>query len=101
MLLEAESAFVIEINGLGDFDDPEHDGFFSGDSKGKVIVPLERAMRFPNEREAQAAGQLTTDTLHNIIHDDNTTHGNRFSQGHTIVTDANGNAAFEVKIKRI
>lgn len=100
-LTEREDALVIQIHGLGDYEDPDHDGYFSGGRQGNLIVPLNKAMRYPSEREAVAAAQLTIDTLHDIIHDEDSTHDKRFADGHTVVIDDNGNPAFEVDIRSI
>jgi hypothetical protein len=100
-ITEDENLYVIQIHGIGEYEDPDHDGYFSGDRRGNVIVPRKKAMRYTSEREALAAGQQAIDILHTILSDEDTTHDKRFENGHAIVVDDNGSEAFDVRIRRI
>lgn len=99
-LVEREFKFVVQIEGLGQHDDPDHTGYFSG-GQGDLIVGAKRAARYSSEQEARNAAVQAIKQLHAVLHDEEHTETPTFEQGYETVVSDDGNEAFKVSVRGI
>lgn len=99
-LVEREFKFVVQIEGLGQYDDSDHSGYFSG-GQGNLIVNSRKAMRYPSEHDAMNAAAQAVKQLHAVLHDEEHPETLSFERGFEIVTSDDGKEAFKVSIRGI